>query len=73
MSTLLAAMWDRPVQSWGIVDILKLVILIAAAIAIVVIALKAFEIKIPDWAVKMFWVVVIAVCALIAINIIASL
>ncbi len=73
MNALLVALWDRPIQTWGFVDILKLVIIIAACIGITVVALRVFEIKIPDWAVKILLIVVVAVVALIAINIVAGL
>ncbi len=69
----LLALWDRPVSSWGVVEILKLVIIVAACIAIVVVALSVFKITIPEWAKQIFWIVVVAVVALIAINIVASL
>ena len=73
MNALIAAMWDRPVQSWGIVEILKLIVIVAACIAIVVVALKVFQIEIPGWAKQIFWIVVVAIVALVAINIVASL
>ena len=68
-----AGMWDRPIQTWGFVEILKLVIIVAACIGIVVVALKVFQITIPEWAKQIFWIVVVAAVALIAINIVASL
>lgn len=70
---LTAALWDKPMAAWGVFDFFKLVILIAAGIAIIWIALKALKVTIPEWAVQMFWVVLIAVAALIALNLVASL
>ncbi len=72
-AVMLAAMWDRPIATWGFVDILKLVVIIAACIAIVVIALRVFNLTIPPWAVQIFWIVIVAIVALVAINIVAGL
>ena len=67
---LFGAIW--PI-TWSLGDILVAIIVIAACIAIVVIAVHKFGIVIPPWAVQMFWVVVVAVAASIAIRILLSL
>jgi hypothetical protein len=54
----------------GIAGIITWVIIIAAAIAILVIALRAMGMAVPAWAVNIFWVVLIAVVAILAIKIV---
>lgn len=52
---------------------LKIIVIVAALIAIVVVAVRAMGIVIPGWAVQMFWIVVIALVALLAIGLILQL
>lgn len=73
MNPFILALWDKPMGAWGIVDILKLIIIVAACIGIVLVALKVFKVQIPEWAVQIFWIVIVAIVALVAINIVAGL
>lgn len=54
--------------AWGIGEIVIAVILIAAVVAILFIAVNAMGVQIPNWVVQIFWVVVIAVVAILAIR-----
>ncbi len=71
--TALFALWERPIGAWGIVDVLKLIVVIAACIGIVYVALRVFGVTIPPWVVQIFWIVVAAFVAIFAINLIASM
>lgn len=57
----------------NLVELLTCVVILAAVVAVVVIALHAMGWKPPGWAVQMFWVVVIAFVAIVAIRLIASM
>ena len=60
-------------KGWTITQWIMAIILAAAAIAILMIALPAMGIAIPGWAMNMLWVIVIAICAMAAIRVIASM
>jgi hypothetical protein len=60
-------------HTWGFVEWLKAIVIIAACIGIVLVALRVFGVTIPEWAVKIFWIVVVAIVALAAISIVASM
>ena len=60
-------------KGWTITQWIMAIILAAAAIAILMIALPAMGIAIPGWAINMMWVIVIAICAMAAIRVIASM
>ena len=51
---------------------LKIAIVLAAVIAVVVVAIRAMGVNIPAWAVQIFWIVIIAIVALIAVAILIS-
>jgi hypothetical protein len=51
-----------------IVYLLKVIVIVAAVVAIVYVALTYFGVGIPPAAVKIFWIVVIAALALIGIT-----
>jgi len=55
------------VATWGIIDWIKMIVIVAACVGIMYVALRVFGVTIPAWA------VVVAIVALVAINIIASL
>jgi hypothetical protein len=57
----------------GIGGLLVDVVIIAAAIAIVLIACRAFGVSIPPWVIQIFWVCVVAVVAVVAIRFVLSL
>lgn len=54
----------------SLVGLLEWALIIGALVAIVVIALRAMGVQVPEWAKQMFWVVVIVVIALLAIRIV---
>lgn len=57
----------------GLGELLVTVVVVAALIAVVWIALRAFGMSPPPWAVQILWVVVIAVVAVVAIRFLLSL
>ncbi len=66
---LLALNW----ANLGIVEILILIVIIAACVGIMFIALRVFGVTIPPWAIQIFWICVCAVVAILAIRFVASL
>lgn len=60
-------------KGWSITQWVMAIILVAAAVAILMIALPAMGISVPGWAINMMWVIIIAVCAMAAIRVIASM
>ncbi len=61
------------IHSWGLAEFLKAIVVIAAVIGIVFVALRVMGITIPGWMFQIFWIVVVAVVAIMAINIVLSL
>ncbi len=70
---MMLALWQGPVSSWGLADILVLAVIICACVAIAIAAIKFFEIRIPPVVVYIFWIVVVACVAIFAIRLIASM
>jgi hypothetical protein len=70
MNALLAL---APVAAWGLVDWVICIIIVAAVIAVMYVALNQFGITIPPWAVRIFWILVVAVVAILAIRFLLSL
>ncbi len=60
-------------QHWDIGSILKAIVIIAAAAAVVYVGLRYFEITIPPVLVKVFWIVVVAIACIVGLDIILSL
>ena len=52
----------------GIVGLAVWLIIVAAVVAIVFIACRAMGVEIPGWVVQIFWIVVIAIVAIVAIK-----
>ena len=48
-------------------------IALAAAIGILLVAVKVFQIAIPAWAITIFWILVVAVVAIAAVKFVWSL
>ncbi len=69
----LLALWERPISTWGFLDFAKLVIIIVAACAIVYVACKAMGWIIPRWLIDMVVILVVAICAIIALTLIGSM
>ncbi len=61
------------VRTWGFGDFMIAVIVIAACIGITAILLAVFEIKIPPWAVKIFWIVLAAFVGIFAIRLLLGM
>lgn len=57
----------------GILGWIITIIIIAAAIAILVVALKHFGVTIPPFVVTIFWILVVAAVAIIGIRFLMSL
>lgn len=70
MTALLAQMNWRA-MSFG--EILVLIIVVAACIGILYVALRAFGVGIPPWVVQIFWIVVVAFVAILAIRFVLTL
>ena len=60
-------------RTWGIGEIAILIVAVAAIVALVVIALRKFQITIPDWVQQVFWVLVIAFVIIMAIRFVMSM
>ena len=58
---------------WTIATYAIWLIILFAVVAIVYIAARAMGIQIPDWVMKVFWVVVIAAVCIMAIKILLSI
>ena len=61
------------IAGYGLAQIVLAVIIIAALIAICVVAVRGMGLTIPPWAVQIFWIVVIAIVAIVAVKIVLSL
>lgn len=61
------------IGGYSIVQILLIIVVVAACVGIVYVALQQFGVAIPAFAVKIFWIVVCAVLAILAIKFVASL
>lgn len=58
---------------WSLESLLIAAVIIAAAAGIVIVAMRVFGVSIPQWAVHMFWIIVVAVVAVVAIRFLFSL
>jgi hypothetical protein len=59
--------------AWGIAQWAIAIIIVAGIVAVVVIILKAFEIQIPAWFIKILWVLLAVVVGIVAIKFLISL
>ena len=55
-------------RTWGFGDIMVAIIIVAAVICITWLALRHFGVEIPQIAVQIFWIVVVAFLAVLAIK-----
>lgn len=69
MSALLA----NAVATWTLGEILIAIVVVGAVVGIVYLALQFFGVSVPPVVVKIFWIVVIAVVAIIAIRFLLAL
>lgn len=61
------------IHEWSILAILIAIVVIAAGVAIVYVALRKFGVTIPDWVVQIFWILVVAVVAILALKFLWSM
>jgi hypothetical protein len=59
-------------RSWSLGEILIAIVLLAAAFALATIALRKFQVQIPDWLVQVLWIVAIAFVVVVAIRLVLS-
>ncbi len=62
-----------PAHSWGIVEIVIAIIVIAAVVGVLYVALQQFGVVIPPFVVKIFWICVCAAVAILAIRFLVTL
>jgi len=60
------------VGGYSIVNLLILAIVVAAVIGITVIIVRQMGVPIPDWIVKIFWIVVAVLVGIFAIKLVLS-
>lgn len=64
---------DINLQGLTLQNILIGIVIIAAAVALVYLALRVFEIRIPEWVVQVFWIVGAAFFVILAIKLVFSM
>lgn len=60
-------------RPWTFGEIIIAIIIIAAIIGIMYVALRQFGVSIPGWLVHIFWIVVVAFVAIVAIKFLLSM
>lgn len=60
-------------RTWGLVEWVVAIIIVATVIAILYVALQAMGITLPEWFKKIAIIVVVAIVAILAIKLILSL
>jgi hypothetical protein len=70
MNALLAL---APVGAWGIGEWIIAIIVIAACVGVMYVALNYFGVQIPPWAIRIFWIVVVACVAVFAVRLMLSM
>jgi hypothetical protein len=73
MSILLLALFSGPIATWGLVDFIIAIIIIAGAVGILLVVLGVAGVQIPPWVVKIFWIVVACAVGIFAIRLLASM
>ena len=59
--------------SWTVGEFVIAIVIIAAVVAVMYVALRQFGVAIPPWVIQIFWIVVVAVVAILAIRFLLSL
>jgi len=67
------ALLSTPISTWSLGEILIAIVLIAAGIALVAVALRKFQITVPDWFIQVLCIVVVAIVVVMALRFIFSL
>ncbi len=57
---------------YGLVHLVILAIIVCAVVGIALVAIRASGVPIPGWAVQIFWIVVVAIVAILAIKFLLS-
>lgn len=73
MYATMLALFQGPIQTWGIGDFLIAVVIVCGAVAVAYIACKAMGVMPPPWLIQIFWIVLIVVVAIFAIRLILSM
>ena len=60
-------------MTWSIGSLAIAVVVIAAIVALVYVALRQFQVQIPDWVIKIFWICLVACVVIFAIRLVLSL
>jgi hypothetical protein len=58
---------------WTFTQIAIAIIIIAAIVAVVFVALRQFNVQIPQWAINVFWILVVAVVCILAVKFLSQL
>lgn len=61
------------VRAWSVGEMLIAAVVLAACIALVVVALKQFQISIPSWVIQVAWIVAVAFVVIVAIRLVLSM
>ena len=72
-STVIVPAHRRLVWGYSVGDILILIVILAACIALVVVALRQFQVTIPEWVKQVFWIVLVAFVVILAIRIVLAM
>lgn len=73
MNALLAQVIHGGLRAWSLGDLLIAVVILAACVGLVWIACRQFGVTIPQWAVQVFWIVVVAAVVIFAIRFLLTL
>lgn len=60
-------------QGWGVGEWAIALVIVAALVAVVCVALRKFEITVPDWLVKILSICLVALVVVVAIRFLISL
>lgn len=63
----------QAIAGMSILKMIIIVIVIAAAIGIMLVALKQFGVQLPPWLMTIFWIVVVAIVAIFAVKLVWGL
>lgn len=72
LNMLILAITDQ-LRNWSFTEIAIAVVIIAAIVALVYVALRQFNVTIPQWVIHVFWIVVVAVVVILAIKFVSQL
>lgn len=70
---MLFALWSGPMHTWGIADIAIAIVVILAIVGLVFVAVREFQIPIPQWFIHVLCIVAVAFVVILAIRFLASM